>query len=151
VLCAIDSAHSISFATAADLAAWGVSDDEALRTAAANLARMPCQVRRNGPMALILGPDGYVSSWLAAPAALARVAADIGGSVIAVAAQRDQLILIDAEHPEAAARMLEAVPSSPSGGKTRSRSQATSCRRSPVAIRRAGVIAAGRTTARWRC
>jgi uncharacterized protein YtpQ (UPF0354 family) len=109
VLCAIDSAHSISFATAADLAAWGVSDDEALRTAAANLARMPCQVRRNGPMALILGPDGYVSSWLAAPAALARVAADIGGSVIAVAAQRDQLILIDAEHPEAAARMLEAT------------------------------------------
>jgi hypothetical protein len=107
VLCAIDSEHSISFATAADLAAWGVSDNEALRTAAANLARMPCQVRRNGPMALVLGPDGYISSWLAAPAALARVAADIGGSVIAVAAERDQLILIDAGHPEAAARMLE--------------------------------------------
>jgi hypothetical protein len=107
VLCAIDSEHSISFATAADLASWGVSDDEALRTAAANLARMPCQVHRNGPMALVLGPDGYVSSWLAAPAALARVAADLGSSVIAVAAERDQLILIDAEHPEAAVRMLE--------------------------------------------
>src|SRR5262249_61193520 len=42
VLCAIDSEHSMTFATAADLAAWGVSDDEALRTASANLARMPC-------------------------------------------------------------------------------------------------------------
>jgi hypothetical protein len=107
VLCAIDSPHSISFATAADLAAWGVSDDEALRTAAANLARMPCQVQRNGAMASIVGPDGYSSSWLAAPAALSRVAADIGGSVIAVAAERDQLLLIDTEHPEPAARMLE--------------------------------------------
>jgi hypothetical protein len=51
---------------------------------------MPCPVRHNGPVALVLGPDGYISSWLAAPAALARVAADIGGSVIAVAATRDQ-------------------------------------------------------------
>jgi hypothetical protein len=106
VLCAIDSEHSMTFATTVDLAAWGVTDDEALRTASANLARMPCQVRRNGPMALVLGPDGYVSSWLAAPAALARVAVDIGRSVIAVAAERDQLILIDAAHPDAAVRML---------------------------------------------
>jgi hypothetical protein len=50
---------------------------------------MPCQVRRNGPVALVQGPDGYVSSWLAAPAALARVAADIGDTVVAVAATRD--------------------------------------------------------------
>jgi hypothetical protein len=107
VLCAIDSEHSMSLATAADLARWGVSDDEALRTASANLARMPCQVRRNGPVAQVLGPDGYVSSWLAAPAALARFAAAIGSSVIAVAATRDQLLLIDAGHPEAAVRMLE--------------------------------------------
>jgi hypothetical protein len=107
VLCAIDSEHSMTFATAADLARWGVSDDEALRTASANLARMPCQVRCNGPVAQVLGPGGYVSSWLAAPAALAKIAAGIGSSVIAVAATRDQLPLIDAEHPEAAARMLE--------------------------------------------
>lgn len=107
VLCAIDSEHSISFATVADLAAWGVTDDEALRTASANLARMPCEVHRTGPMARILGPDGYASSWLAAPAALARVAADIGGDVIALAATRDQVILIDAAHPDAVARMLE--------------------------------------------
>jgi hypothetical protein len=86
--------------------AWR-DDDEALRTASANLARTPCQVRRSGPMALVQGSDGYVSSWLAAPAALAAVAADIGRRVIAVAVTRDQLILIDADHPDAAARMLE--------------------------------------------
>jgi hypothetical protein len=107
VLCAIDSEHAMGFATVADLAAWGVTDDEALQIASANLARMPCPVRRSGPMALVQGPDGYVSSWLAAPAALARIAATIGNSVIAVAATRDQLILIDADHPEAALRMLE--------------------------------------------
>jgi uncharacterized protein YtpQ (UPF0354 family) len=107
VLCAIDSEHSIAFATNTDLTKWGVTDDEALRSASANLMRMPCQVRRNGPVAYVLGPDGYVSSWLAAPAALARVAADISGNVVAVAATRDQLMLIDADHPEAAVRMLE--------------------------------------------
>ncbi|MBO0824296.1 MAG: hypothetical protein J2P27_10630, partial [Actinobacteria bacterium] len=106
VLCAIDFEHSMGFATVDDLAAWGVTDDEALRTASANLARMPCEVRRSGPTALVLSPDGYVSSWLAAPAVLARIAADISDKVIAVAATRDQLILIDAEHPEAAVRML---------------------------------------------
>ena len=105
--CAVDSEHAMSFATVADLAAWGVNDDQALRAASANLARMPCRVEHRGPIALVQGPDGYVSSWLAAPAALAGVARDIGDSVIAVAATRDQLILIDAEHPEAAARMLE--------------------------------------------
>ena len=73
VLCAIDAEHSMTFATAADLATWDVTDDEALRAASANLARMPCEVRRSGPITQILGPDGYVSSWLAAPAALARI------------------------------------------------------------------------------
>lgn len=107
VLCAVDSEHAMSFATAHDLAAWGVTDDEALRTASANLARMSCPVRVDGPVALVKGPDGYVSSWLAVPAVLARIAAHIGGTVIAVAASRDQLILIDADHPDAAARMLE--------------------------------------------
>jgi hypothetical protein len=107
VLCAIDSEHSMAFATCADLAAWGVTDDEALRTATANLARMPCEVHRTGPLAQVMGPDGYVSSWLAAPAPLARIAADIGSNVVAVAATRDQLILIDTGHPEATIQMLE--------------------------------------------
>jgi len=107
VLCAIDSEHSIAFATDGDLAAWGVTDDEAMRTASDNLARMQFEVRRAGPTAMILGPDGYISSWLAVPAALARVAADIGDTVVAVAADRDQLLLSDADHPEALAGMLE--------------------------------------------
>lgn len=97
VLCAIDSEHSMAFASAADLTAWGVTDDEALRTASANLARMPCQVRRDGPVALVQGPDGYVSSWLAAPAAdHPRAAA--------------KMLEPTLEHCQAAARQLSPVP-----------------------------------------
>jgi uncharacterized protein YtpQ (UPF0354 family) len=107
VLCAIDFEHSMSFATAADLAAWGVSDEEALHTASSNLARMPCEVRHGGPAAMFMGPDGYTSSWLAVPAVLASVAATIGTSVVAVAATRDQLILVDADHSEAVAHLVK--------------------------------------------
>lgn len=107
LLCAIDFEHSMSFATSADLSTWGVTDDEALRTASANLTREPCQVSRHGPTAQVTGPDGYASSWLAVPAALATIAADISGTVVAVAVARDQLMLIDAEHPEVSTRMLE--------------------------------------------
>lgn len=124
VVCAIDFEHSMSFATAPDLAAWGVSDEEALGTATANLARLRCPVRGSGPAALVLEPDGYASSWLAAPAALAGAAADVGGSVLAVAPTRDALVLVDAgqpdavidvlgtalEHYQVAARQLSPVP-----------------------------------------
>src|SRR5580692_1772310 len=99
VMCVIDSEHAMTYATSADLAAWGVTDDQALRTAAGNLARMPLGVSRNGPQASVLGPDGYISSWLAAPAALARPAADVGRSVVALAPSRDQLILLDTDQP----------------------------------------------------
>lgn len=108
VLCAIDSAHSIAFATGDDLAAWGVSDEQALRAASSNLARRPCLAERRGPVTVVTGPDGYASSWLAAPGALAAVAADIGDSVIAVAPSRDELLLLDTGHPDAA-RILEAT------------------------------------------
>lgn len=107
VLCVIGSAHSMSPATVGDLAAWGVTDDEALRAAAANLARLPCEVHRSGPVAMVQGPDGYASSWLAVPAVLSRIAAGIGDDVIAVAPARDDLILVDGGQPEALARVLE--------------------------------------------
>lgn len=109
VVCAIDFAHLMSFATVNDLATWGVTDDEALWTASANLARIPCQVRRRGPVGMVEGPDGYASSWLAVPAALASAAAEIGDRVIAVAPTRDELVLIDAERPEAVTVVLKSV------------------------------------------
>lgn len=107
VLCAIDSAHSIEFATAADLATWGVTDDAALRTATANLENMSCEVVGKGSATLIVGPDGYASSWLAVPAALARIAARIGDSVAVMAVDRDQLVLFDTRDHDAAAVLLE--------------------------------------------
>lgn len=109
VLCAIDSEHSIAFAGGDDLATWGVSDDEALHTAAENLAGQPCEVHRDGPVAMIVGPDGYASSWLAVPGLLAQVAEDMGGTVVAVAPDRELLLLVDADDHEAAVEVLEAA------------------------------------------
>jgi hypothetical protein len=63
VLCAIDAEHSMSFATAADLAAWGVPDEEALRAASANLARMPCEDVHVAKYTLMQRPDASFWSW----------------------------------------------------------------------------------------
>ncbi|HET9654258.1 MAG TPA: hypothetical protein VFP72_02815 [Kineosporiaceae bacterium] len=95
--CVIDSDHAMSFATESDLSAWGVSEDEALRQATENLSQGPVQVGTMAGAAFVLGPDGYISSWLAVPDVLARIAADVGGTVIAVAADRDHLALVDTD------------------------------------------------------
>lgn len=109
VLCAIDSEHSIAFAGVDDLSAWNVSDDEALHTAAENLADLPCEVHRDGPVAMIVGPDGYASSWLAVPGLMAQVAEDIGGTVVTVAPDRELLLLVDTEQQDAAVEVLDAA------------------------------------------
>jgi hypothetical protein len=106
-MCVVDSEYAMTFATDADLAAWGVDEDQATAAAARNLALAPIDVHRTGWGAVILGPDGYVSSWLAVPSVLARVAADVGRTVVAVAASRDQLVLVDVEDLPAAVRVLE--------------------------------------------
>ncbi|HYK70872.1 MAG TPA: hypothetical protein VEV45_23230 [Streptosporangiaceae bacterium] len=107
IMCAIDSEHAMTFATDTDLAAWDVTDEQAIRTASDNLARMPIRVARSGPEAAILDPDGYISSWLAVPSVLAQVAANLGSTVVALAPSRDRLILVDAEDEPAAVRVLE--------------------------------------------
>ena len=109
VLCAIDSEHSIAFGGVDDLSAWGVSDDEALHTAAENLADQPCEVHRDGPVAMIVAPDGYASSWLAVPGLLAQVAEDMGGTVVAIAPDRELLLLVDTDDHDASVEVLEAA------------------------------------------
>jgi hypothetical protein len=104
-MCAIDSEHAMTFATDADLAAWGVTDDQAMRTASGNLAQMQATVVRSGPEATFLDPDGYISSWLAAPSVLAQIAGNLGTTVVALAPSRDRLILLDAD-AAAAVRVL---------------------------------------------
>ena len=97
LLCAIDSEHAMTFITEGDLQAWGVSEDEALRRAAENLAQVPLGVAHIESAAYVVGPDGYVSSWLAS-GMLAQVAADVGDTVVAVAVDRDHLLLIDTDN-----------------------------------------------------
>lgn len=107
LMCAIDSEHAMTFATGADLQTWGVTEEDVLRRAVDNLTSRPLKVSRTGTIAVVLGPDGYVSSWLAAPSALAQVADELGGEVIAVAATRDQLVLVDAEDAIATVAVLD--------------------------------------------
>jgi len=104
--CAIDSEFAMTFVTETDLRTWGVSEDEALRQARENLARAPLQVGRIEGAAYLLGPDGYISSWLAVPEVLARIAADVGDRVVAVAADRDGLVLIDTDRPATVVDLL---------------------------------------------
>lgn len=110
LLCAIDSEHSISFVTESDLRAWGVDGDEASRRAAANLGEHAVEVAAGPGVALIEGPDGYASSWLVVPSLVGRVAARMGGEVVAVAVERDALLLVDvADHAVAVERLGEAI------------------------------------------
>jgi hypothetical protein len=107
VLCAIDYEHGMTFVTDEDLAKWGVSAEEAFDTASANLVKRPVQVGRAGPIAIVLEPDGYISSWLAAPMTLWRIAKDLGTDVLAIAPSRDQLALVDASDMRGTTVLLE--------------------------------------------
>jgi len=107
VLCAIDSEHAMTFATESDLHAWGVTAADAMQTASGNLARQQVQVGRAGQIAIIMGPDGYISSWLALPSALGRIAKDVGDEVIALAPARDQLILFNTSDEAGTVRQLD--------------------------------------------
>ncbi len=107
VVCAIDSEHAITFVTDEDLVKWAVTADEAFDVASANLVKLPMQVSRAGPVAILLEPDGYISSWLAAPAALWRIANDLGNDVVAIAPSRDQLALVDTSDTTATMRLME--------------------------------------------
>jgi hypothetical protein len=93
---AVDSLHAMTFVTDKDLRQWGVDRDVVERTAVANLTAMSVEIRQAGPVGLIVGPDGYVSSWLAVPAWLWRLVSDhFGPDTIALAPSRDQLRLVD--------------------------------------------------------
>jgi hypothetical protein len=106
LLCAIDSEHAMSFAQASDLEAWGVTEEEALERAARNLADQQVEIGMGDGVAFVLGPDGYASSWLAVPGLLRQVAADLGGTVVAAAASRDSLVLVDVDRPGTSTDLL---------------------------------------------
>jgi hypothetical protein len=107
LMCAIDSEHALSYVTDDDLDKWGASDARAFETASANLAVRTVQVGRAGQIAIVMGPDGYTSSWLAAPSKLYRIASDVAPEVVAVAASRDSLILVDVADLPATVKVME--------------------------------------------
>lgn len=97
----LDSEHSMTYVTDDDLSRWGVDAGFVHQTAVRNLLDMPFELERHGAVAAVLGPDGYTSSWLAAPAILASLGAGIGAPVIALASDRDDLRLVTASDTSA--------------------------------------------------
>jgi uncharacterized protein YtpQ (UPF0354 family) len=91
---AIDSEHAMTYATERDADTWGVAQEEIERAAHRNLHDQPIPVADAGQQRLVVGPDGYASSWLTVPEALVRVAAELGDEVIVLAPARDQLRLV---------------------------------------------------------
>lgn len=109
LLCAVDSEHAMSFATESDLETWGVTEAEVLDRAVANLAGRQAEIEMGDGIAVVLGPDGYASSWLAVPQFLREVATHLGGTVVAVAADRDSLVLMDVDQRQASADVLRRI------------------------------------------
>ncbi len=107
VTCAIDSEHATSYVTRSDLASWGQSAEASLRAATANMGKLQLQVAKTGSAAIVLGPDGYVSSWLIAPARLRETAREFGEEMVALAPHRDRLLLVDATDVAASIRLME--------------------------------------------
>jgi hypothetical protein len=58
---------------------------------------------------LVLGPDGYASSWLAAPDVLRRAVGHLGPDIVALAPGRDGLRLVDASATDAVVSQLKEV------------------------------------------
>lgn len=95
-LVAIDDEHGMSFVTEDDAREWAVEWADVLSAAVANLLRttVPVGAPRDSPCLDVLGPDGYVSSWLVAPQALKQFGEPLGSDFVAVAKSRDALRLI---------------------------------------------------------
>jgi len=107
LMCAIDSEYALSYVTDDDLHKWRASDEQAFETASANLGARTVQVGRAGQIAIVMGPDSYTSSWLAVPSKLYRIASDVAPEVVAVAASRDSLVLVDVADAAATLKVLE--------------------------------------------
>ena len=108
-LTAIDDEHGMSFVNRADTDGWAVGQDTLEAVAVANLARSPMPVvRAERGTFEILGPEGYASSWLTFPDALAQLAGDeLGGDVVLLAPSRDVLRVVGTRDQAALRRQLE--------------------------------------------
>jgi hypothetical protein len=106
---ALDHPDHMGFVTIKDATEWGI-DHAVIRTrAAANLrgAALPtAQHPRVRGAHAVLGPDGYVSSWLAVPDRLRETAELLPGRPLAVAPTRDLLAVVGEDDAEAIMAIL---------------------------------------------
>ncbi|MBO0728194.1 MAG: hypothetical protein J2P57_02975 [Acidimicrobiaceae bacterium] len=107
LMCAIDFPDSMTFATESDLKTWGVSQTEAEQAAGANLVANAIDLAVVGPVATILGPDGYCTSWLATPATLWPMVSKLfGHDSVIIPVSRDHVKIVDTSDPKVICRQL---------------------------------------------
>ena len=111
LMVAVDDEYGMSFVTADDLEKWDVDEDAVIAVAMANLSQggTGIGVQEGRPFADVLGPNGYVSSWLALPTALEHFATTLDDQVVAIATSRDSLRLHGTRDPIALANKLAEV------------------------------------------
>ena len=107
LLTARDSEYSMSYVTSPDLDDWGVDAETVEARASANFGEYGVPVDGEPPRLEIVGPDGYVSSWLTAGDVLARIGERIGGEFVVLAPSRDALRLVATADRDRLQRELE--------------------------------------------
>jgi hypothetical protein len=106
---ALDHPDHMAYVTIKNATEWGIDHAVIRARAAANLrgAALPtAQHPRVRGARGVLGPDGYVSSWLAVPDRLRETAGQLPGRPLAVAPTRDLLAVVGEDDAEAVIAIL---------------------------------------------
>jgi len=108
---AIDDEQSLRYATAANLAKWGIDHDAAIAHALENaselLSRPSPYDDSDGPMFHVAEDDDYQSSRLAMPGMLASFVGEVDGRPLAIIPERAQIFIAGDARPSMVERLCE--------------------------------------------
>jgi hypothetical protein len=96
----VDFDHAIGYVSERNLSTWQVDFDTLKQAARDNLLSDGLDLARSGLVTSVLGPEGYVSSWLAVPRALLSAVDEAEPGVVVIAPGRDQLRPVSLADPD---------------------------------------------------
>jgi hypothetical protein len=91
---AVDFDHAMAYVSERHLSSWQVDIETLEHEARENLLCEGLAIVRAGSITSVLGPEGYVSSWLAVPNALSRSVDRTRPPIVALAPGRDEVRLV---------------------------------------------------------
>jgi hypothetical protein len=103
----VDFDHAIGYVSERNLSTWQVDFDTLKQAARDNLLSDGLDLARSGLVTSVLGPEGYVSSWLAVPRALLSAVDEAVPGVVVIAPGRDQLRPVSLADPDMLAAEVE--------------------------------------------